>query len=152
MTNDVKLNDSAVVAPLKRKRKKIVSLDRRKARAGWIFVLPFIIGFVVIYLPMIYQSIQISFRGGGVDEEGGMALIIAVVNVDGDLLVTVVGVAHGLQCTLDEEKLVALPAIHVDLIAGDPFMGLQMVDNGIHPSFVLAFTQGPPSLTRTHSL
>ena len=30
--------------------------------------------------------------------------------------------------------------------------GLQMPDNGIHPSFALAFTQGPPSLTRTHSL
>ncbi|MBQ8310708.1 MAG: sugar ABC transporter permease [Clostridia bacterium] len=60
MTNDVKINDSAVAAP-KRKRKKIVSLDRRKARAGWIFVLPFVIGFVVVYLPLIYQSIQISF-------------------------------------------------------------------------------------------
>jgi len=60
MTNDVKINDSAVAAP-KRKRRKIVSLDRRKARAGWIFVLPFVIGFVVVYLPLIYQSIQISF-------------------------------------------------------------------------------------------
>ena len=60
MTNDVKINNSAVAAP-KRKRRKIVSLDRRKARAGWIFVLPFIIGFVVIYLPLIYQSVQISF-------------------------------------------------------------------------------------------
>ena len=60
MTNDVKINDSVAAAP-KRKRRKIVSLDRRKARAGWIFVLPFVIGFVVVYLPLIYQSIQISF-------------------------------------------------------------------------------------------
>ena len=30
-------------APVK-KKKKIASLDRRKARAGWVFVLPFIIG------------------------------------------------------------------------------------------------------------
>ncbi len=54
MTNDVKLS-----AP-KRKR-KIASLDRRKARAGWFFVLPFLIGFVLIYLPMVWQSLQISF-------------------------------------------------------------------------------------------
>ena len=54
MTNDVKLS-----AP--KRRKKIASLDRRKARAGWFFVLPFLIGFVLIYLPMVWQSINISF-------------------------------------------------------------------------------------------
>ena len=54
MTNDVKLG-----AP--KRRRKIASLDRRKARAGWFFVLPFLIGFVLIYLPMVWQSIQISF-------------------------------------------------------------------------------------------
>ena len=53
MTNNVKLNAS--------KRRKIASLDRRKARAGWFFVLPFLIGFALIYLPMVWQSIEISF-------------------------------------------------------------------------------------------
>ena len=57
MTQDVKLESAK--AP---KRKKIASLDRRKARAGWFFVLPFIIGFVLIYLPMIYESIFLSFH------------------------------------------------------------------------------------------
>ena len=57
MTNDVKLEKSAA-AP--KKRKKIASLDRRKARSGWFFILPFLIGFVVIYLPMIYDSIVMS--------------------------------------------------------------------------------------------
>lgn len=61
MTNDVKINAPAAEMPVRKKRKKIVSLDRRKARAGWIFVLPFIIGFVLIYIPLIYESIQISF-------------------------------------------------------------------------------------------
>ncbi len=60
MTNEVKLNDTAVSVKAP-KRKKIASLDRRKARAGWIFVLPFLIGFVMIYLPMLVQSIQLSF-------------------------------------------------------------------------------------------
>ena len=43
------------------KKRKIVSLDRRKARAGWLFVLPFIIGFVLIYIPIIYEAIKYSF-------------------------------------------------------------------------------------------
>ncbi len=45
----------------KPKKRKIASLDRRKARAGWFFILPFIIGFVIIYLPMVYESIVLSF-------------------------------------------------------------------------------------------
>lgn len=56
MTNNVTLDSK------KTKRRKIVSLDRRKARAGWFFVLPFVIGFVIIYLPMVYESILLSFN------------------------------------------------------------------------------------------
>ena len=43
------------------KKKKGVSLERHKARAGWMFVLPFIIGFVLIYLPIVFDSIKSSF-------------------------------------------------------------------------------------------
>ncbi len=53
MTNDVK-----VKAP---KKRKIASLDKRKARGGWIFVLPFVIGFVLVYLPIVIDSIRYSF-------------------------------------------------------------------------------------------
>ena len=56
MTQEVKLD--AKKAP---RRRKIASLDRRKARAGWKFILPFLIGFVIIYLPMIVESIRMSF-------------------------------------------------------------------------------------------
>ena len=65
MTQDVK-----VKAPKKRKN---ASLDKKKARAGWIFVLPFVIGFVLIYLPIVYDSIWYSFHtmkpvmGGGME-------------------------------------------------------------------------------------
>ncbi len=44
-----------------RKRRKIVSLDKKKARTGWLFVLPFVIGFFIIYLPIIIDSITYSF-------------------------------------------------------------------------------------------
>ncbi len=62
MTTDIK-----VKAP---KRKKTASLDKKKARAGWIFVLPFVIGFILVYLPIVYDSIRYSFytikpMGGG---------------------------------------------------------------------------------------
>ena len=43
------------------KKKRAASLDKRKAHAGWIFVLPFVLGFVLIYLPIIIDSIKFSF-------------------------------------------------------------------------------------------
>ena len=43
---------------LKKRRK--VSLDSRKARAGYMFVLPFILGVVLIYLPILLDSIWFS--------------------------------------------------------------------------------------------
>ena len=53
------------------KKRKIASLDKRKARSGWLFVLPFLIGFLFVYLPIIFNSIWMSFHtivnhlGGG---------------------------------------------------------------------------------------
>ena len=52
-------------------RKRGASLDVRRARAGWSFILPFLIGFVLIYLPVVFDSIKYSFHeikilvGGG---------------------------------------------------------------------------------------
>ena len=54
MTKDVK-----VKAP---KRRKAASLDKRKARGGWLFVMPFVIGFVLVYLPIVIESIKYSFN------------------------------------------------------------------------------------------
>jgi len=44
-----------------RRHLKAKSLDKKKARMGYVFVAPFILGFFVIYLPMIIDSIRISF-------------------------------------------------------------------------------------------
>ncbi len=58
-----------------KKKRKVVSLDKKKARAGWFFVLPFVIGLVLIYLPIIFDSLKLSFneiiivRGGGFTTE-----------------------------------------------------------------------------------
>ena len=56
MTNDVKIERAK--AP---KKRKIASLDKKKARAGWIFILPFLIGFVLVYFPIVFDSIKLSF-------------------------------------------------------------------------------------------
>ena len=53
MTQNVELKNTT-------KKKKVASLDKKKARAGWIFVLPFIIGLVLVYIPIIYDSISTS--------------------------------------------------------------------------------------------
>lgn len=70
MTNEAKLQSISSTKSMPKKRRG-ASLDKRKARSGWLFVLPFVIGFVLIYLPIIFESIQLSFyrietlTGGG---------------------------------------------------------------------------------------
>ncbi len=64
--------NAAAVKPAK--KKKPASLDAKKARAGWLFVLPFVIGFVILYIPMLYSSIQFSFSEIEVLGKQGYAL------------------------------------------------------------------------------
>ena len=61
-----------VSAPKKRKRG--ASLDVRKARAGWIFVLPFVLSFIIIYLPIVIDSIKYSFNKIKIGQGGGYTL------------------------------------------------------------------------------
>lgn len=56
------------------KRRKIASLDRRKARVGWLFVLPFVIGFICIYFPIVKNSIWYSFNQLDIIPTGGFTL------------------------------------------------------------------------------
>ena len=53
MTADVKIKA--------KKKRRTASLDKKKARAGWIFVMPFLLGFVLVYLPIVVESIKYSF-------------------------------------------------------------------------------------------
>jgi len=47
--------------PVKKKR-KAKSLDKAKARAGWVFVAPFVLIFFLIYVPVVIDSITYSFH------------------------------------------------------------------------------------------
>ena len=46
---------------LKIRRRKRASLDARKARSGYLFVLPFILGIVLVYIPILLDSVWFSF-------------------------------------------------------------------------------------------
>ena len=52
----------------------MASLDKKKARAGWVFVLPFVIGFLLVYLPIIWNSIFMSFHSLHIVTGGGYTL------------------------------------------------------------------------------
>ncbi|MBQ8380944.1 MAG: sugar ABC transporter permease [Clostridia bacterium] len=68
---EVQPNDDSVAVPeiaaseldnngfIKKNTKK-VSLDAKKARAGYIFVLPFLIGLVLVYFPLLIDSLWLS--------------------------------------------------------------------------------------------
>ncbi len=64
MSTELKENimPAAPKAPVAKPKKKrrIASLDKKKARAGWIFLLPFILGLLFIYLPVIFNSIRFT--------------------------------------------------------------------------------------------
>ena len=47
------------------------SLDARKARAGYVFVLPFLLGILLVYLPILIDSLWVSFSNVGWDTQLG---------------------------------------------------------------------------------
>ena len=87
MTQELTMSEQ----PKKKRKKKIASLDRRKARSGWFFVLPFVIGFVLVYLPMIYNSIMMSFHQIYMVDGGGYILEFVGFKNYQDALCTSVG-------------------------------------------------------------
>ena len=70
MNSELKLNS----VPATKKRKRGASLDKRKARAGWMFVMPFVLSFIIIYLPIIIDSIKYSFNKIKIGQGGGYTL------------------------------------------------------------------------------
>lgn len=72
MNNQANLQND--LARIGSKKRRGASLDRRKARAGYVFVLPFIISFIVIYLPIIINSITFSFSEINLGSQGGYTL------------------------------------------------------------------------------
>ena len=57
---------------INRKRRRKVSLEKKKARAGYVFVAPFILGIILIYIPILLDSIWFSFNELGVEIINGV--------------------------------------------------------------------------------
>ena len=53
--------DIKLVQNVPKKRRKTASLDRKTARGGYWFTLPFILGFIIIYIPVVFESFLYSF-------------------------------------------------------------------------------------------
>lgn len=90
MTSEIKL-ENTVSAPKPGKKKKASSLNARKARAGWWFVAPFLVGLVLIYAPILIESLMYTFceiklLGNGANE------------------ITFVGFQNYADAFLDDEK------------------------------------------------
>ena len=58
----------------KKKKRKTVSLEKKKGRSGWFFVSPFVIGFILIYLPIVLDSIWLTFNKTRVVKGEGLVL------------------------------------------------------------------------------
>lgn len=66
------MTTAAKSAPKKAKRG--ASLQAKKQRAGWIFILPFLIGLAIVYLPVVINSIWVSFNSFSTTRGGGYTL------------------------------------------------------------------------------
>ncbi|MBS5724509.1 MAG: sugar ABC transporter permease [Clostridiales bacterium] len=70
----IKTNNSPELGVVK-ERKRGASLQVKKSRAGWLFIAPFLLGFLLIYLPIIYDSIRYSFHEIDIITGGGYELV-----------------------------------------------------------------------------
>ncbi len=69
-----KVKKPAVAKKQTPKKRKAVGLDKTKARWGWVFVAPFAIGLLIIYIPVLYDSIRYSFSNLSIVSTGGFTL------------------------------------------------------------------------------
>lgn len=69
--------NNVATAPKKKVKRRGASLDKKKARAGWWFVAPFALGFFLLYLPMIIESLTFSFTFMNSQKGGGYVLEFA---------------------------------------------------------------------------
>ena len=109
------------------KKKKIASLDKRKARAGWFFVAPFLIGFILLYLPIVIESIIYSFQrihtiqgGGFYTEWVGWANYQEALFVDPDFVSTLL---KGLQSMAFDIPMIILFSLFMAVLLNQKMVG-----------------------------
>ncbi len=110
-----------------KKRRRSASLDVKKARAGWIFILPFLLGFALIYVPIVFDSIKYSFHeinilvGGGYELEWvGWKNYSDALLVDASYVTTLVS---GLKQLVIDIPCIVLFALFVAIILNQKILG-----------------------------
>lgn len=123
---EVKKQKLKIDAP-KKKKKRGSALDSKKARAGWIFVLPFVIGFLLIYLPIIFDSIRFSFNniklviGGGYQLEFvGFSNYVQAITADASFVTTL---ASGLKQLVLDIPCIVIFSLFIAIILNQKIAG-----------------------------
>ena len=62
MNSNINVSGASLERDMKRRSRKAASLDKRKARSGYFFVAPFILGIILIYVPILLDSIWFSMN------------------------------------------------------------------------------------------
>ncbi len=108
------------------KKRRSASLDKRKARAGWIFVLPFVLGFVLVYLPIIIDSIRYSFSERAVVDKQVVYQFVGWANYkealldDPDFVKTLL---EGLQAMALEIPMILIFALFMAVLLNQKMVG-----------------------------
>lgn len=124
------MNTAAQINPIPTKpakRRRAKSLDRKKAHAGWFFVAPFVIIFALIYVPIIFDSIQFSFNtiyplsGGGYElDYVGWQLYYDSIFVDAHFVQTLV---NGITQLLLEVPAIVIFALFMAVLLNQKMVG-----------------------------
>ena len=79
--NKVANGQSKIVnsSPAKKKNKN-VSLNKKKEKVGWLFVMPFLVGFIAIYIPVIFESLYYSFMQSQSTAAGNIYIPVGFTN------------------------------------------------------------------------
>lgn len=117
----------AAPSPVKKKKKRASSLDKIKARAGWVFIFPFVLGFIIIYLPIIFESIYYSFTEIKVSAGGGFtAELVGFKNYSDALFVDpdfVRVLTSGLQQLLFDIPAIVIFALFMAIMLNQKMVG-----------------------------
>ena len=110
--------------------KKHASLDATKARAGYVFVLPFILGIIMVYLPILIDSIWFTFNTLGiefVDDAPQMTLTFEGLRYYQDALFTdpdyVTTLLSGIQQLIFEVPAIIIFALFIAVVLNQKMLG-----------------------------
>lgn len=108
------------------KKRSHASLDKRKARAGWIFILPFIIGIAIIYFPVIVDSIwyslaEVSYsKGQIVTSFSGITFYKEALTVDAKYVQTLVA---GISDLIFDTPAIVIFSLFIAVILNQNMIG-----------------------------